>query len=409
MTGSEQWPESDWNPGDPSVAQDYMGAFAKLRASCPVPWSDVWGGFWSLTTHRDIEYACRHPEIFRNSPQMAVPNLDLGFKWLPLQSDPPLHASYRAALQPFLHRGRMRELEPRLRELARALLEPLAAEGSVDAAVQFTYPYAAEALCAAFNLPEEHWHRFRLWTNQIVQAFNTADIMLLQEVVADILDFVRTEMEARRQAPGDDLMSALLAHRVEGRRLTEAEIHGYFVLLVSAGQNTSSDSLGHAIHHLALHPEHRARLRAEPELVTNAVEEIIRYYPPLLALARNAAEDVEVCGRTIRQGDQIAMVWASAARDEEQHADADEFILDRPPTRGVSFGLGPHYCVGADLGRLQIKVAIEEVLDAWPEFALSGEPVKTVWPTNGYRSLPMSIASSARSDRASSTAGSSLH
>ena len=394
MAGAEQWPDSDWNPGDPDVAEDYMGVFAKLRASCPVPWSDVWGGFWSLTTHRDIEFACRHAEIFRNGPQMAVPNLDLGFKWLPLQSDPPHHAAYRAVLQPFLHRGRMRDLEPRLRELARALLVPLATKGTVDAATEFTYPYAAEALCAAFNLAEEHWARFRNWTNQIVAAFNTADIILLQEVVADIGAFVRTEMEARRVDPGDDLMSALLAHEVDGRPLTEAEIHGYFVLLVSAGQNTASDALGHAIRHLAEHPEHRDRLRAEPALVPNAVEEIIRYYPPLLALARNAATDVEVGGRTIHQGDQIALVWGSAARDEDQYADADEFILDRPPTRGVAFGLGPHYCVGADLGRVQIKIAVEEVLAAWPDFAVAAEPVKTVWPTNGYRSLPITIAPS---------------
>src|SRR5258706_6020961 len=408
MTASDHWPESDWNPADPELSGDYMAAFAKQRASCPVPWSDIWGGFWSLTTHRDIEQACRHPEVFRNSPQMAVPNLDLGFKWLPLQSDPPDHAAYRAVLTPFLHRGRMRELEPTLRARARALLEPLAGKGSVDAVVEFAYPYAATALCAAMNLSDEHWHRFRMWNNDIVNCFATADIMRLQEIVADILAFVRDEIEARRHDPGDDLISALLAHLVDGRSLTESEIHGYFVLLVSAGQNTASDSLGHAIRHLAAHPEHRERLRTEPDLVPNAVEEIIRFYPPLLALGRNAAADVEVCGRQIHAGDQIALVWGSAAHDREQYADADEFVLDRPPTRGVSFGLGPHYCVGADLGRTQLKVAVEEILAAWPEFHLSGEPVKTTWPTNGFRSLPVTIdtAPSTMAAAASSTGAS---
>jgi cytochrome P450 len=270
----------------------------------------------------------------------------------------------------------------------------------VDGAAEFAYPYAAEALCIAFNLPDEHWYRFRTWATQIVQAFNTADVMLLQDAVASILEFVRLEMEARRRDPGDDLMTALLNHRVDGRPLTEQEIHGYFVLLVSAGQNTASDSLGHAINHLARHPDHLARLRAEPHLVTNAVEEIIRFYPPLLALARNAAQDVEVGGRTIRKGDQIALVWGSAAHDEEQYADADEFILDRPPTRGVSFGLGMHYCVGADLGRVQVKLAIEEMLAAWPEFHVSGEPVRTVWPTNGFRSLPITIGPAVESNGA---------
>ena len=398
MTGSEPQPESDWNPAAPAVVADYMGAFAEMRAKCPVPWSDIWGGFWSLTTHRDIEHACRHPELFSNGPQMTVPNLDLGFKWLPLQSDAPDHAAYRSVLQPFLHRGHMREIEPVLRERARARLELLAAQGEVDAALDFAYPFAAEALCLAFNVSEEHWLRFRNWATDIVGAFRTVDILALQAVLADILAFVRSEVDARTADPGDDLMSALLAHRMDGRPLTEAELHGYFALLVSAGQNTASDSIGHAVNHFAHHPEHRALLRERPELVPSAVEEIVRYYPPLLALARNAAADVEIGGRCIHAGDQIAMVWASAARDETQYPASEEFIIDRPPTRSLSFGLGPHYCVGADLGRMQLRIAVEEILAAWPDFEVTGEPLMTTWPANGYQSLPITIRVSARTE-----------
>jgi cytochrome P450 len=382
---------SDWSPLAPDEDKTYAQTFTDLRHKCPVAWTEDFGGFWALLKHADITTACKSPGIFSSAPQFTVPHLDLGFPWLPLQSDPPDHQNYKAPLLPFLSKPKITELVPRLRQIALDLLEPLRNRDSFDASTDFAQPFAGEALCLALRVPESMWAEFRRWTWSIAQAMTDANLQLLLDVSNAISDYVTEESERRKKNPGDDLMSALLEARVDGEQLTQTQLHGYYMLLTSAGHDTSANSLGHALIHLASHPEHRARLIADPSLTPGAVDEIIRFYGPLIGLGRRAVEDVEVGGRTIRAGDQVALVWASAARDEDQFERANEFILDRPPTRNVSFGLGTHYCIGAELGRAQIRVAIDEFLKAFPDFHVDGEVQRTIWPTQGIRSVPVVV------------------
>ncbi|WP_019873368.1 cytochrome P450 [Sporichthya polymorpha] len=382
---------ADWSPLVPDADGTYAARFKDMRERCPVAWSDDFGGFWALTKHEDIVKACKDPGTFSSQQQFAVPHLDLGFPWLPLQSDPPDHGPYRQVLTPFLSKPRIQGFEPRLRELARALIEPLRERETFDASEEFAQPFAGEALCLALNIPEDMWSEFRSWTWNISTAFSTGNVPLILEVAASVRSYVEREIKDKTDNPGDDLMSAFLATRINGRSLTSTEIHGYYMLLTSAGHDTSANSLGHALHHLAHHPEHAARLRAEPELIPRAVEEIVRFYGPLIGLGRTCTKDIELRDRTIKAGEQVALVWAAAARDEDQFEDADTFVLDRPVTRSVSFGFGAHYCVGADLGRVQIAAAIREFLDAFSEFAPNGDVVRTIWPTQGFRSIPVRV------------------
>lgn len=387
---SEGCPRQDWDPTDPAVGADYIAAFKDLQQRCPVPWSEQFGGFWSAMTYDDVQTVCMNPEIFRNAEQFSVPHLDLGMPWLPLQSDAPLHPQYRAALQPYTARPKMLAMEAELRQMARALLEPLAEKGSFDGTADFAQPFAGQALCLALRFPKTFWNRFFGWNRDITEAFSTADVMLLGTVMVDISDYIAEEVEKRKgDDPGDDFMGALLKATVDGRAITQEEIVGFYLLLMSAGHNTASDSLSHAIVHFATHPEHRERLRAEPAILPNAVEEIIRFYSPLLALGRRVGQDTELGGRQLKAGEQLAVVWAAAGHDTTHLADADQFVLDRPLAKHLSFGLGPHYCVGAELGRLQLRVAIDEMLTLFDDFEVTGEPVKTTWPTNGYRSIPL--------------------
>jgi hypothetical protein len=384
----------DWDPMDPAVGNDYIAAFKDLQRRCPVPWSEQFGGFWSAMTYDDVKTVCTRPEEFISSTQFSVPHLDLGLPWLPLQSDAPLHAQYRSVLQPFTARPKVLALEDTVRELARDLLEPLVEKRDFDGSADFAQPFAGQALCAALRFPRSFWNRFFGWNRDITLAFRTADVQVLGRVLADISSYVATEVASRGDQPGEDFMAALLATRVDGRELTQQEIVGYYLLLMSAGHNTSSDSLSHAIMHLSTHPEHRERLRAHPELLPNAVEEIVRFYSPLLALGRTVGKDTVLGGRELKTGDQVAVVWAAAGHDVTHLPDADEFQLDRPLSKHLSFGLGTHYCVGAELGRLQLRVAIEEFLRVFDAFELTGEAVKTTWPTNGYLSIPLSTVPS---------------
>lgn len=382
---------SDWSPLSPDEDKSYAQTFTDLRQKCPVAWTEDFGGFWALLKHADIASACKNPATFSSAPQFTVPHLDLGFPWLPLQSDPPEHQSYKAPLLPFLAKPKIIELVPRLRQMALDLIEPLRGRDGFDASIDFAQPFAGEALCLALRVPESMWAEFRRWTSSIVQALSEGDLQILLDVSNAISDYVTEESEYRTKHPGDDLMSALLEARVDGKQLTQTQLHGYYMLLTSAGHDTSANSLGHALNHLARHPEHRARLIADPSLTPGAVDEIIRYYGPLIGLGRRAVEDVEIGGRKICAGDQVALVWASASRDEDQFEQANEFILDRPPTRNVSFGFGAHYCIGAELGRAQIRVAIDEFLKAFPDFHVDGEVQRTIWPTQGIRAVPIVI------------------
>jgi cytochrome P450 len=375
---------------DPSVGADYVGSFNALRERCPVPWSDQFGGFWSAMSYDTVAEVCRNPERFRNAPQFTVPHLDLGIPWLPLQSDPPQHGQYRSVLAPALTKKRMLNMDAEVRVLVRTLLKPLVEKGTFDAAAELAQPFAGQALCLALNFPPSFWNRFFGWNAGITKAMQTADLPLLQSVLGDIAGYVAEEVEARTGDPGDDFLGTLLTTEIDGRAVTQQEIVGYYLLLMSAGHNTSSDSLSHAIVHLANHPEDRERLRAEPDILPNAVEEIVRYYSPLLALGRQVGEDTTLGGQPVKAGDQVAVVWAAASHDNAHLPDADTFRLDRPLTKHLSFGLGTHYCVGAELGRLQLRVAISELLAHFEDFEIVGEPVKTLWPTNGYTSIPLS-------------------
>ena len=386
---NEVCPRQDWDPMDPAVGADYIGAFKDLQQRCPVPWSNQFGGFWSAMTYDAVAEVCRNPERFRSAPQFSVPHLDLGIAWLPLQSDAPQHLQYRSVLVPKLAKSKVLTLESGMRELARTLLKPLAEKGRFDAAVEFAQPFAGQALCLALNFPASFWNRFFGWNAGIAKAMQTADLALLQSVLADITAYVATEVQARRDDPGEDFLGTLLTTEIDGRSVTEPEIIGYYLLLMSAGHNTSSDSLSHAIVHLSDHPQDRARLRAEPALLPNAVEEIIRFYSPLLALGRQVGRDTTLGGQEVKAGEQVAVVWAAAGHDTTHLPDADQFRLDRPLAKHLSFGLGAHYCVGAELGRLQLRIAIEEMLTFFDEFTVVGETVKTPWPTNGYLSIPL--------------------
>lgn len=383
--------ESDWSPLRPDDDMSYAGTFSDLRKRCPVAWSNDFGGFWALLKDADIVSACKHADTFSSAPQFTVPHLDLGFPWLPLQSDAPQHGNYRKPLLPYLTKQKVTQLIPELREIARGLIEPLRGRDSFDASTDFAQPLAGSALCLALRVPETMWGEFRRWTSSIAQAFSEGNLQLILDVCQDVSEYVKQEAAARAEEPGDDLMSALLTTRVDGRELTQDELRGYYMLLTSAGHDTSANSLGHALDHLARHPEHRARLIEDPSLTPLAVDEIVRFYGPLIGLGRRAVKDIEVGGRTIHAGEQVALVWASGARDEDHFDRANEFILDRPPTRNVSFGFGAHYCIGADLGRTQIRVAIDEFLKAFPDFHLDGNIERTIWPTQGIRSLPIIV------------------
>jgi cytochrome P450 len=386
--------EPDWDPIGLENTADPLAVHADLRATCPVPHSDRWGGFFTLTKHEDIEHAARDTETFISSVCHMLPYMDAGRPQLPLQADPPDHFAYRSIIQPYFARGRVRAMEPAVRRMVVDLVDDMVDEGHTDAGPRLTQPLPASVLCLFLGLPDEDWPKLGMWTLNFMRAASSGDKDAIKAAADAMLDYTRGLMEKRRDDPqdaADDVMTGLLQAELNGRPLTEDEILGYFLVLLKAGHETTTNGLGNSIRILAEDPELQDELRSHPEKLATAVEEFLRFRSPVQGLARTVKRDTVMRGTKLEVGDRVVLLFASGSRDEDQFENADQCVIDRQPNRHLAFGTGIHRCVGADLARLEIRVALEELLARTDSFRLSAPVVPSMWPTLGVRSVSLEI------------------
>jgi cytochrome P450 len=396
-------PTPDWSSAGPEMQADPLGTMARLRDHAPVPYSDAGrlgrGPHWSLMTYADIVEATRAPETFRN-----VGAARFAHRRPPLESDPPEHGHFRRALQPFFSAARMKELETQLRADAARLLDPLLAAGGGDAARQFARPLPPRALLTLLGQPVEDWAQIKSWSEDAyLQGSPTDDERRRFEAANDGLWAYSLDVVADRQrsprATDRDMVSALLAtdvsgqidDRTDGQPLDPELIAGVIRLLLAAGHDSTTSAVGMTLHYLARTPADQDRLRADPALIPTAVEELLRFEPPVFAMPRTVARDVDLHDRHLQAGDRVFLYFASGNRDEAAFPDADRCIVDRRPNQHLTFGYGIHRCVGAPLARLELRVALEEWLRRTRAFGLDGEVTFEPWHRFGPRSLPVWI------------------
>jgi cytochrome P450 len=362
---------------------DPLGTMAQLRARAPVPYSDAGrlgrGPHWSLMRHADIVDASQDPETFRNVGASRFPH-----RRPPLESDPPEHGHFRRALQPFFSAARMKELEVQVRAFASDLLDPLLASRDGDAARQFARPLPPRALLALLGQPVEDWAQVKAWSEDAyLQGSPTDEERRRFEAANDGLWAYSRDVVADRQrsprTPERDMVSALLATRAAGQPLDPDLIAGVVRLLLAAGHDSTTSAVGMTLHYLARTPTDQARLRADSGLILTAVEEMLRFEPPVFAMPRVMAEDMDLHGRHLRAGDRVFLYFVSGNRDTAAFADADRCIVDRRPNPHLTFGYGIHRCVGAPLARLELRVALETWLARTRAFGLAGEVTFEVW------------------------------
>lgn len=379
-----------------SMAQETFDSphevFRGLRERCPVAWTNGWGGFWALTKYDDIVAVLSDPATFTTTVQNVVPRVATSRRRPPLHLDPPEHTPYRKAIAPLFREARMEKWTPAVRQMAGELLEPVLAKGTADICRDFSYRLPMYVLAEFFNIPPEEANRVR----DIGSAYNVAlqerDDKLVQETSEQLYGIAKDIIALRKReplSPDDDPTSALLAARHEGEPLPEEMILGTIRQLLVVGIIAPTTAIGSMMVHLARNPEHQAYLRTHPERVGDAVEELLRLYTPYRGFARTARRDVEIGGRTIKAGEAIALCFTSANRDADMFESPDEFKIDRPVRDHITFGRGTHNCPGAGLGRLQIRIAIEEVLRRTKGFELAGEIEMTRWPEYGPLTVPL--------------------
>lgn len=387
----------DFDPLAPETFTSAHEEYARLRRDCPVAHSSAFNGFWSLFHYQDVAATLRQPDLFVTSVQNVVPKVAFTGRRPPLHFDPPEHTPYRRALNPFFTETKMRKLEPAVRRIVGELLQPLIASGGGEVCSEFTRKLPGHVFAEFFHLPAELSMAIKATTVIYNQALQSADDELVKETSLRLYDIARRIIEMRKAEPWDsaeDPTSAMLVARGnDGELLPENLVLGTIRQMIVVGMIAPSVLVPCMMIHLARHPELQDQLRASPGLIAGAVEEYLRLYTPYRGFARTAKQDVAVGGRTIHKDEPIALVYASANRDETVFENPGEFILNRPNIdKHLAFGFGPHRCAGMPLARMMLRVTLEELLKRARITGIEGEVVMTRWPEWGALFAPVSLA-----------------
>ena len=403
-------PEPDWDPLDPAHHGDPTDIHAHLREKCPVAWSDRFGGFYALTRYEDVTKAALDHETFTSAQKTPIPDATGPDRppRAPAEVDPPIHGDFRDLLNRFFTPDRIRLLEPVIRRTARDLLGRCISLGETDAVESFTFFMPIQVQCIFLGISVEDAHTIKTIINRIIEAGAAGDAVAHKEANDRIYSYIDGVINARRKTPYDanDVISSLLNETVGDRRLTHEDVAGTIRLFLQAGHGTTTNALGSIIRHLASTPSDQKRLREEPKLIPQAIEEMLRAWTPVRLVGRKTTCDVEIAGTVIPKGSKVGLMVAAANRDATVFKDADTVDFDRKPNRHIALGHGIHRCVGAALARAQLRIAIEELLSMTDDFVLTGEPEFSTWSHLGPSKLPVRLtARSAEAAGASVRAG----
>jgi cytochrome P450 len=308
----------------------------------------------------------------------------------PITSDPPAHRPARMVLLPPFTPDAIKKLEPRARALCGELIDEFAGRGSCDAAVEYAQEIPVRLIAHMLGVPEDDGDLFRKWIKAILEDGIT-DTNVVIEAAGEMSHYFMGHVHERMEKPGDDLISHLLAARFNGEPIEAENVIGALRLLLIAGIDTTWSGIGSCIWHLARTPADRRRLVEDPSLMPTAIEEFLRAYAPV-TMAREVVKETSVNGCTFQPGQMVMLSFPAANRDPAMFPDADKVIIDRKENRHAAFGLGIHRCVGSNLARMEMTVAVEELLKRIPDFSLAGEVTWSEGTVRGPRKLPIRFA-----------------
>lgn len=384
------------NDFDPFISETFDSPhdmFAKLRNECPVAHSDAWGGFWAFTKYDDVANAASDYDTYITSVQNVVPKVSTTGRRPPLHLDPPEHTPYRRALAPTFSEKRIASFAPAIERISQNILIDLIAQGEADICTDFSARMPILVFAEWMNLPPDQVDQLGEVGRRYNIAVQSADMEATQESSKQLYDMARALLAERKQNPLDpkaDAISSLLAARVDGEPLPEELIVGTIRQVLVVGIIAPTVLFGSICVHLTRHKDLQRQLREDLSLVPAATEEFLRLYTPYRGFARTPNKDVVVRGCPIKKHEAVALVYASANRDEEVFENADQFVMNRPNIKdSLAFGRGPHMCIGASLGRLEMQIALRTLLELTEDFDLNGEIMPTRMPEIGALSVPL--------------------
>jgi cytochrome P450 len=388
----------EFSPYAYAFHEDPYPVYARLRAEAPV-YHNAAHGFWALSRHADVLDAFKSPRVFSNSRGVSIDpsarrgGARAGMSFLAM--DPPEHTRFRALVARGFTPRRVAALEPRIREIAIAHLDPLVGAGGFDVIADFAGKLPMDVISEMLGVPESDRAQLRTWADLLVHREEGAVDLPPEGVQAfvSIRSYFRERIAELRRRPGDDLLSALLGLDEDGFKPSDDDLLSFCNLMIVAGNETTTKLLGNALYWLWRNPGQRALVAGDLERIPRWVEETLRYDNSTQMLMRTTLEDVRVRGVTIPAGENVLLLVGSANRDPDVFEAADVYDIHRDTSAMLSFGRGTHFCMGASLARLEARVAFEEWWKRFPRYEVRPEGIERVHSVNvrGFAALPVKV------------------
>lgn len=387
---------------DPEYLANPYPLYHQLRAISPVFWDEGLGGAWAITNHEDVMAGLR-------DSRFTAERIDITADWIPeemratleqpiyalarqmLFLDPPDHTRMRSLVSRAFTPRMIEKLRPRIQQIVDELLEPIQAKGRMEVISEFSYPLPAIVIAEMLGVPAKDRDRFSLWTDHFGRLLDTRDITfeaLVESLtgVNEFMEYFRVIINQQRKEPQDNLMQAMLDAEEQGDALSENEILANCVLILAAGHGTTTHLIGNGLVALLRHPKQMELLRANPSLLPSAVAELLRYDSPVQITSRTAKEDLHIQGVEIKAGQRVVFSLGAANHDPAQFAQPDTLDIRRTENRLMSFGQGIHFCLGAQLARVEAEIAFGSLLKRCAQLRLESETVEW-FPSNAFRGV----------------------
>ena len=373
--------------------------FTFLRNNAPVynhpaPYGE---GFWVITKYDDVVAVNRNAKTFSSDQHkggvVGMDNPPPGFEPVGMQAmqddpngpslmltmDPPEHTRYRKLVNKGFTPRMINALEPKLRETTERIVDDAIAKGELDFVIDVAAELPLQVIADLLGVPQEDRHDLFNWSNQMIAGGDDPEYTVSDDQVGDayigMFGYAQKLAEQRRAEPHDDIVTTLLNAEVDGHQLSDMDFNMFFLLLSVAGNETTRNALSHGMNAFLENPEQYQALVDDPSLVGGATEEVLRWASPVMYFRRNATEDIELSGQQIKAGDKVSIWYASANRDEQYFKDPFTFDIQRTPNDHIAFGGGgPHFCLGASLARMEIRVLFEELSKRAPKIEALGPP-----------------------------------
>jgi cytochrome P450 len=381
--------------------------FRWLRENDPVHWQEETGasgtpkgpGYWALTRFEDVAHVSKHSEIFSSERGTAVisdlpPRDSHNMRQQLIHMDPPRHTALRKIMNPYFKPGAVRASEAHTRQIVREALDALAGRSRCDFVEDIAAPVSLRALTHFLGIPDKDTKKLYHWTNKLIGTSDPDVSSRSRGRLAVLQIFIHGAFlrRRRRKKPTDDIFSSLVQGRIEGQPLDRMTLDMNYFLLIIAGNETTRNALSGGIQALCEHPDQLERLRREPALLPQAIEEMLRWVTPVMQFRRTATCDTRIGDQPILEGEKVVMYYGAANRDPAAFDDPERFDITRKPRPHLAFGTGTHFCAGSHMARQEMRVTFEELLARYPKLRLDGPPERLRSNfISGIKALPIAL------------------